>query len=85
MGVVGGGGGQKFSLRRLQSMGKPFAFTQPLVEWLRSGHKVFDRRFESWSADCWRQRRRRIHPTGVRTADQKTLQSAALPFGHCFL
>ena len=33
--------------------------------------KFFGRWFESWSADSWRRRRRRIQPTGVRTAYRK--------------
>ena len=59
------------SLRRQKAVGKMVAITQPPAEWQRSGCKVVGRRFESWSANCRRWRRRRIHPTGVRTVDQK--------------
>ena len=54
-------------------MQRLIAVKLPPVEWQRSRRELFGRRFEPWSADCWRRRRRRrIHPAGVRTADQKT-------------
>ena len=43
-----GGGGQKFSLRTLQAVGKRIAVTQPVVERYRSPRKVFGWRFEAW-------------------------------------
>ena len=71
-GWVGGWGGQRFLLRSLQAVGTHIANTPLLVEWQRSRRKVLGRRFVSWPADLWRRRRRlKIHPAGVRTADQR--------------
>ena len=59
------------------------AATPPRSNGNAAGCSFFGRRFGSLLVDCHWRRRRLVRPTGVRTGDEKSLRSAALPFGHC--
>ena len=78
----GVGGGLKVFAQKAPSSGEThYCNKQAWSNGNAANHRFLDQRDSCW-VDCRRRRRPHVRPTGVRTADQKSLRAAALPFSH---